>query len=77
MRTTANYIHMHILFLNMQALDVGLKLNIAVFYNGTARCYKRPNWWSSSTDMGELWQHWKFGRHSQVAAYLSRNSSII
>ena len=39
MRTTANYIHMYILFLNMQVLDVGLKLNIAVFYNGTARCY--------------------------------------
>ena len=38
MRTTVNYIHMHILFLNMQVLDVGLKLNIAVFYNGTARC---------------------------------------
>ena len=29
---------MHILFLNMQVLDVGLKWNIAVFYNGTARC---------------------------------------
>ena len=40
MRTTANYIHMHILFLNMQVLDVELKLNIAVFYNGTARCYR-------------------------------------
>ena len=34
MRTTVNYIHMHILFLNMHVLDV----NIAVFYSGTVRC---------------------------------------
>ena len=54
-----------------------IKSNIAVFYNGTVRCYtklvviiNRP--------IGGLWQHLKFDRHSpRLTAYLSRNSSII
>ena len=77
MRTTVDYMHMEFYLESTDNINVfNVKSDMAVFYTGAVSC-QRSNWWSSSTDMEELWQHLKFGRHSRVAAYLSRNSSII